>query len=118
MVVVVRDAGGKLQYIYGVLTSYNEFGALVLESAYERIIRGDATAMRRLGATVVRGETVVLLGTVSATRLAARDAGLRAADLREMEAADRAEWEAAEEKAKLRSELGCASVCGFDDSFY
>lgn len=115
---MVRDAGGRLQYIYGVLTSYNEYGALVLESAYEKIIRGDAAAMRRLGATVVRGDTVVLLGTVSASRLAARDAGLRVADLGALQAADRAEWEAAEEKAKLRSELGCASVCGFDDSFY
>ena len=116
--VTVRDAKGKLQYLYGILTSYNEFGMLVLENAYEKIIRGEECAMKRLGATIVRGENVVLVGTVNAKKAEDQDASLRKAEFERLKEEERAEWQKFEDKAIMHSGLGTATVCGFDDTFY
>ena len=92
VMVVVRDSKGKMQYLYGILTSYNEFGMLVLENAYEKIIRDGECAMKRRGATIVRGENVVLVGTVNGRKVEEQDSTLIKADFDQLIADEQKEW--------------------------
>jgi len=118
VMVIVRDSKGRLQYLYGILTSYNEFGILVLENAYEKIIRGEECAMKRLGATIVRGENVVLVSSINAKKAEDQDATLRNAEFDRLKEEEKAEWKSFEEKARMHSGMGTTAVCGFEDTFY
>jgi len=116
--VIVRDSKGRLQYFYGILTSYNEFGMLVLENAYEKIIRGEECGLKRLGATIIRGENVVLVGSVNAKKAEDQDQSLHSTDFDRLRSEERAEWKSYEDKAKAQSSMGTTGVYGFDDTFY
>lgn len=64
MLVCLRD-GRK---IIGILRSFDQFANIVLEQAQERVIVGKRFADVPLGLYVIRGENVVLLGTMVRTR--------------------------------------------------
>jgi len=90
---------------------------LVLENAYEKIIRGEECALKRLGATIIRGENVVLVGVVNGMKAEDQDRNLRKAEYNRLRDEDRAEWAVFEEKARKRGGQA-ASTCGFEDTFY
>ena len=91
---------------------------LVLENAYEKIIRDGECAMKRRGATIVRGENVILVGTVNGRKIEEQDSTLLKAEFDRLAADDQKEWSSFEEKAKRRIGSGIPSVSGFDDTFY
>ena len=64
MLVSLRD-GRK---IIGILRSFDQFANIVLEEAQERVIVGKRFADVPLGLYVIRGENVVLLGTMVRAR--------------------------------------------------
>ena len=64
MLVCLRD-GRK---IIGILRSFDQFANIVLEQAQERVIVGKRFADVPLGLYVIRGENVVLLGTMVRAR--------------------------------------------------
>eukprot|EP00850_Spirogloea_muscicola_P005272 SM000024S07734 [mRNA] locus=s24:175701:177281:+ [translate_table: standard] len=100
LLVVLRD-GRKL---IGVLRSFDQFANVVLEGAIERIIVGEIFCDLPLGLYVVRGENVVLIGTLDTGReeLPAHMVHVSPADIRR---AQKAEKEALELKGTLRRRM-------------
>lgn len=60
LILVLRD-GRKL---VGILRSFDQFANVVLEAAVERVVVGTQFCDLPLGLYIVRGENVVLLGTL------------------------------------------------------
>jgi U6 snRNA-associated Sm-like protein LSm1 len=97
VLLVLRD--GK--HLIGRLTSYDNFGSLVLENSSERKFAGGKYCDVEQGVFLVRGENVTLIGEVDADReAAAKQSGL-GLQLAELEEVQRLEEE---EEAKRKSE--------------
>jgi len=90
LLVQLRD-GRKL---VGTLRSFDQFANLVLEGASERIIAGSSFADVPLGAHVVRGENVVLLGRLDDGPAGDAPHGLTRAPAAQVKAAAATEREA------------------------
>ncbi|KAL4445813.1 hypothetical protein ABPG77_009012 [Micractinium sp. CCAP 211/92] len=97
LLVQLRD-GRK---IIGTLRSFDQFANLVLSDSRERIIVGEQYAEIPLGLHVVRGENVVLLGELDASR--EPPPGLQLVSEEVIKQAQRAEREAEKLKGTLRS---------------
>lgn len=105
---------GRLKHIYGTLRSFDQFGTIVLEGAIERIWEGGKTAEKKRGLLIVRGENLVLLGSVDLQREAAvvSAATTTGARFEDLEAEQRARIDAEERDAHKTGE-----ALGFDDAF-
>ncbi|KAH7282612.1 hypothetical protein KP509_35G040000 [Ceratopteris richardii] len=100
LLVILRD-GRKL---IGILRSFDQFANVVIESAVERIIVGDQFCDVPLGLYVIRGENVVLLGELDATK-DELPSHMERVNRVVIEQALRAEKEATELKGSMRKRM-------------
>ena len=101
VMLVLRD--GRM--LVGVLSSFDNFGSLVLERTRERHVAGGLVADVEMGVYLVRGENVALLGEIDEALEAAGAGGLKAAEFEVVR-----ELELAEERA--RRAAGSAALDG------
>eukprot|EP01087_Luapelamoeba_hula_P012083 TRINITY_DN3356_c0_g1_i2.p1 TRINITY_DN3356_c0_g1~~TRINITY_DN3356_c0_g1_i2.p1 ORF type:complete len:122 (-),score=22.87 TRINITY_DN3356_c0_g1_i2:46-411(-) len=101
-VLVVLSDGSKL---FGILRSFDQFANLVLEGAVERIHVGDAYSEKHLGLFLVRGDNIMLTGTVSQEKEELSLRPLRKVSLAEIQEARRVEREAKTAQWRLRQKF-------------
>jgi U6 snRNA-associated Sm-like protein LSm1 len=100
LLLLLRD-GRK---VVGTLRSFDQFGNMVLESSYERVVVGKQFADVDLGVYLVRGENLVLMGRVDAEGERA-PVGLVRAEMDAVRAAAKAEREEARLKGTMRARM-------------
>ncbi|CAI5481281.1 unnamed protein product [Closterium sp. Yama58-4] len=100
LLVVLRD-GRK---IIGILRSFDQFANLVLERTTERIVVGEQYCDLPLGLYIIRGENVVLIGTLD-EHMPEMPPNMVSVSLQQIRQAQKEEKEASELKGMLRKQM-------------
>ncbi|KAH3758730.1 LSM1 protein [Pelomyxa schiedti] len=113
VMVMIRDAKDNTKNVFGILRSFDQYGNIVLESAYERIYVGGKYGEKKVGLYLVRGENIVLMGTVNKANEQKAHSAMQKVPFEELIGPLQAHHRAEEQIIKARD--GCSSLMGFDN---